>query len=78
MDVYTGVPSLSVLFEHGKYRLPCGDERSARLTDALANELVGLGIEHHDDMVMALWICECGIRRRRAERARLMVIDDPT
>ena len=78
MDVFIGVPSLSVMFEHGKYRLPRGDERSVRLTNTLTNELVGLGIERHDDMVMALWICECGIRRKRAEQARLEVIVDPT
>jgi len=78
MDVFRGVPSLSVLFENGKYRLPRGDERSARLTDVLTDELVGLGIEAHDDTVMALWICECGIRKMRGSGARLEVIDDPT
>jgi len=78
MDVFRGVPSLSVLFENGKYRLPRGDERSARLVDALKNELVGLGVETHDDMVMALWMAECGIRRMRAKEGRLEVIDDPT
>ena len=78
MDVYKGVPSLSVLFEHGKYRLPCRDERSSRLTGILTDELVGLGIEAHDDTVMALWICECGIRMKKEELARVEVVDDPT
>ncbi len=78
MDVFTGVPSLSVLFENGKYRLPCGDERSRRLTAALQTELTGLGIETHDDMVMALWIAECGIRRMRHGAGSLEIIDDPT
>jgi len=78
MDVYRGVPSLSVLFENGKYRLPKGDERSARLVDVLANELVGLGVEAHDDTVMALWMAECGIRKIREQDAALEVIDDPT
>ncbi|MFC1693299.1 hypothetical protein ACFL1R_07335 [Candidatus Latescibacterota bacterium] len=78
MDVFKGVPSLSVLFEKRKYRLPRGDERSARLIDSLTNELVGLGIETHDDMVMALWIAECGIRKRREYEARLEIFDDPT
>ncbi len=78
MDVFTGVPSLSVLFEHGKYRLPRGDERSAKLVDVLASELVGLGIESHDDTVMALWIAECGIRHRREQMATVSVIMDPT
>jgi hypothetical protein len=78
MDVFKGVPSLSIHFENGKYSLPRGDERSARLVDVLANELVGLGVETHDDMVMALWIAECGIRKIRDNDARLEIIDDPT
>ncbi|MCE5248993.1 hypothetical protein LLG96_02105 [bacterium] len=78
MDVFRGVPSLSVLFENGKYRLPVGDERSARLMETLAGELVGLGVETHDDTVMALWITECGIRRHRETEALIEVIDDPT
>lgn len=78
MDVFKGVPSLSVLFENGKYRLPRGDERSSRLVDVLADELTGLGVESHDDTVMALWIAECGIRRFRHDESALEVIDDPT
>lgn len=78
MDVFRGVPSLSVLFENGKYRLPKGDERSAKLVEILTNELVGLGVEAHDDMVMALWIAECGIRKMRENEAKLEIIDDPT
>jgi len=77
MDVFRGVPSLSVYFENGKYRIPRGDELSVRLTDVLAGELVGLGVEAHDDTVMALWIAECGIRKMR-ESAGIEVIDDPT
>ena len=79
MDVFKGVPSLSVLFENGKYRIPRGDEQSVELTDVLTNELVGLGIETHDDTVMALWIAECGIRQKKNEKRSYMeVIDDPT
>jgi len=72
------VPSLSILFENGKYRLPKGDERSAKLVDVLTNELVGLGVETHDDTVMALWIAECGIRRIHGSEASIEIIDDPT
>ena len=78
MDVFKGVPSLSILFENGKYRMPRGDERSARLVDVLANELVGLGVEAYDDTVIALWIAECGIREMSENEARLEIIDDPT
>lgn len=77
MDIYRGVPSLSVLFENGKYRLPCGDPRSSRLVNILADELTGLGVETHDDTVMALWIAECGIRRGGG-RGGIEVIDDPS
>jgi hypothetical protein len=76
-DVYRGVPSLSVLFENGKYRLPRGDERSSRMTDVLTDELVGLGIEAHDDTVMALWIAECGVRKVRGGGG-IEIIEDPT
>ena len=78
MDAFKGVPSLSVLLENGKYRLPMGDDRSKGLIHTLANELVGLGIETHDDMVMALWIAECGIRRFRGSGGSMEIIDDPT
>jgi len=78
MDVFKGVPSLSMLFENGKYMLPRGDEHSARLVDVLTNELVGLGIETHDDTVMALWIAECGIRKKKECETNLEVIDDPS
>lgn len=77
MDVFKGVPSLSVLFENGKFILPAGDDRSARLSNILANELVGLGIETHDDTVMALWITECAIRKFGEAGSRLEVIDVP-
>ena len=78
MDVFKGVPSLSVMFENGKYRLPRGDKRSEKLVDILTNELVGLGIETHDDTVMALWIAECGIRKKSEQKSYLEIIDDPT
>ena len=78
MDIYKGVPSLSVHFENGKYRLPFGDDHSRELIECLKAELVGLGIETHDDMVMALWITECGIRRFRSTEGRLEVFNDPT
>ncbi len=78
-DVFKGVPSLSVQFENGKYRIPRGDADSVRLTDILTNELIGLGIETHDDTVMALWIAECAVRRyNRTSTSYMEIIDDPT
>lgn len=78
MDVFKGVPSLSVLFENGKYSLPAGDARSMAMSEILAGELAGLGVESHDDTVMALWIAECGIRKLREMDSCIEVIDDPT
>jgi phage terminase large subunit-like protein len=65
-DVFAGVPSLSALFEGGKYILPCGDDESRAFTDTLINELHGLGREAHDDTVMSLWLAEFAVRRIRA------------
>ena len=78
MDIYSGVPSLSVLFENGKYRIPTGDKKSQALAEALKCELAGLGVEAHDDMVMALWIAECGIRQYKKQKGVLEVIEDPS
>jgi hypothetical protein len=39
---------------------------------------VGLGVEAHDDTVMALWIAECGIRKVREKGGGVEVIEDPT
>jgi phage terminase large subunit-like protein len=73
-DVFEGVPSLSLLFECGTIDL-CGSTPQERAkVDALASELHGLGLEVHDDTVMALWIAVSAIRRwvraRDRERTR--------
>lgn len=59
---WTGVPSLSALFENGKIVLPYRDQESQRAVDILCQELFGLGKERHDDTVMSLWIAECAIK----------------
>lgn len=60
-DLYEGVPSLSVLFENRKILLPTGDDPSREKTSLLIQELHGLGVEKHDDLVMALWLANLGI-----------------
>lgn len=59
---WTGVPSLSALFENGKVVFPYRDAESQRVVDTLCQELFGLGKERHDDTVMSLWIAECAMK----------------
>ncbi len=75
-SVYTGVPSLSVLFEAGLLDLDNGTPAEADRVAVLVDELHGLGLEAHDDTVMALWMAVSTIRAwvlvRDAERRRLL------
>ena len=66
-DPYEGVASLSVLFENRKILLPTGDEASREKTARLIQELHGLGVEKHDDLVMALWLAGKGIPAQHLE-----------
>lgn len=66
-----GVPSLRVLLENGKFRIPRGDRRSVELTDEWINEMRSFtwvdgklqSVGTHDDTVMACWICDQAIRQ---------------
>lgn len=66
-----GVPSLRVLLENGKFRIPRGDARSVALTDEWIGEMRSFtwadgklqSVGGHDDMVMACWICDQAIRQ---------------
>lgn len=65
-----GVPSLRILFENGKFRIPRGDARSIEETDIWINEMRAFtwhegklqSVGTHDDTVMALWICDQACR----------------
>lgn len=65
-----GVPSLRVLLENHKFRIPRGDKRSVELTDIWIEEMRSftwqdgklLSVGGHDDTVMACWICDQAIR----------------
>ena len=65
-----GVPSLRVLLENGKFRIPRGDKRSVELTNTWIEEMRAFTFQDgklqsvgtHDDTVMACWICDQAIR----------------
>ena len=63
-DPWDGVSSMGTQFEYGKWIFPYhkDDAEGRALVDILVNELWGLGKEAHDDMAMALWIAELGLR----------------
>ena len=66
-----GVPSLRVLLENKKFRIPRGDTRSVEMTDKWISEMKAFtwadgklqGVGSHDDLVMACWICDQAIRQ---------------
>ena len=64
-DPWSGVASLSVLFENQKVILPSQHERDRRAIEPLISELWGLGREKHDDTVLSLWIAHSVLRRDR-------------
>jgi hypothetical protein len=65
-----GIPSLVMLFENGKVRIPRGDQRSRDLTDIFIEELHNftfqdgrvLSVGAHDDTVMAFWLAVTAAR----------------
>lgn len=65
-----GVPSLRVLLENGKLRIPRGDKHSVETTDIWINEMKCFtwldgkmqGVGSHDDTVMAFWIADQAVR----------------
>jgi hypothetical protein len=66
-----GVPSLRVLLENKKFRIPRGDAYSVEMTDKWISEMKSFtwadgklqGVGSHDDMVMACWIADQAIRQ---------------
>lgn len=64
-DPWSGVASLSVLFENEKVIFPSRHERDRRALEPLIAELWGLGREKHDDCVLSLWIAHSVLRRER-------------
>lgn len=75
-SVWDGVPGMALLWELGRIDLCHAQERERGKLDTLVQELHGLGLEAHDDTVMALWFALTTIRRwmrrRNAERVKLI------
>ena len=65
-----GVPSLRVLLENRKIRIPVGDEESLEKARIWIDEMRNFtwldgklqGVGSHDDTVMAFWIANCAVR----------------
>lgn len=65
-----GLPSIRTLLENGKFRIPRGDQHSVEMTELLIAELNSftfdggkiVSVGEHDDLAMALWICDQAIR----------------
>ena len=66
-----GVPSLRVLLENHKVRIPRGDADTVAMTDIWIDEMRSFtwnegklqSVGGHDDTVMAMWICDQAIRQ---------------
>ena len=70
-DVFEGVPMLSTLYELGRVEHAHLTEAETRMIAALTAELHGLGVEVHDDLVMALWMAVLACRRWQAYRDKV-------
>ena len=65
-----GVPSLRVLLENKKFRIPRGDKRSIEMTEVWIDEMRSFtwaegklqSVGGHDDCVMGCWICDQAVR----------------
>jgi hypothetical protein len=65
-----GVPSLRILLENKKIRIPRGDKYSVEQTDKWIEEMNAITFQEgkiqsvaaHDDTVMACWLCDQAIR----------------
>lgn len=62
-SVFEGVPGLAMLFELGRIAFAWSSTAEKRKLDALVQELHGLGVEAHDDCVLALWMAVVQIRK---------------
>ena len=66
-----GLPSLRILLENKKFRIPMGDSNSAELMGIWMSEMRDFtwqqgkvtSIGEHDDTAMACWICDQAIRQ---------------
>lgn len=75
-SVYEGVPGMALQFELDRIDLCWKTPQERARVEILRSELFGLGLEAHDDTVMALWIALSVLRRwvRRRDATRLKLI----
>ncbi len=81
-----GLPSIRTLLENGKFRIPRGDSHSVEMTELMISELNSftfdggkvISVGEHDDIAMALWICDQAIRAGAAFTATFGVEDTLT
>jgi hypothetical protein len=78
-SVYEGVPGLAYLLELGRLDFCWSTPEERDRVQILIGELHGLGVEAHDDTVMALWIAVTVIRRwmRKRDVRRRRLIGPP-
>ena len=79
-SLWEGVPGLALLWELGRIDLAHSRPAERERVDTLIQELHGLGLEAHDDTVMALWMAVTAIRRWmriRNERRRRSIGPPP-
>jgi hypothetical protein len=63
-DMRQGLPSLAIMFERGKFKIPVGDQRSKDFADQLTLEFTSIAFtdkglqstDGHDDISMCCWI----------------------
>lgn len=78
-----GLPSLRTLLENGKFRIPRGDKVSVEMTEVMVTELNQFlfdrgkvqSIGEHDDVAMAMWICDQACRAGAAFTASFGIED---
>lgn len=69
-DLRAGLPSLAIMFERGKIKLPTGDQKSVDIKDMIVLEFSSVtftdkgleGVGEHDDIAMSFWIATCAAR----------------
>lgn len=59
----TGLPSLALEIENGKWHFPYGDHRTRELIDILFEELTSYPVGKFSDCMMAMWFASLGARR---------------
>lgn len=66
-SIFTGVPRLTVLFENDKITIPSRDKDDRDTLDPLVQELIGFGVEKHDDTVLCMSIAEATLQNTSFE-----------